>query len=160
MSPNVVRVITALGLRDALGKVAFQAENIAGRDWSTGRVLYRTPLKEEIRKAYGADYVHAHRADLHAVLLAAAGDARIELGRRCVGVRHAGASAAVRFEDGSETEADVVIGADGIHSGIRANLFGPEAPKFTGNMCWRTLVPADLVRDIVRPDVSVWQGPA
>jgi salicylate hydroxylase len=54
--------------------------------------------------------------------------------------------AAARFADGSEIEADVIVGADGIHSPVRASLFGPDAPRFTGKICYRSVVAAAAVR--------------
>ena len=40
-------------------------------------------------------------------------------------------------------EADIIVGADGIHSVVRESLFGAEAPRFTGCVCWRGMVPID-----------------
>ena len=54
----------------------------------------------------------------------------------------------------------LLIGADGIHSSIRAQLFGAAAPRFTGNVAWRGLVPAErLPRGLVDPVATVWMGP-
>ena len=53
--------------------------------------------------------------------------------------------AVARFEDGSEIEADVIIGADGIHSRVRAALFGPDDPRFTGKICYRSVIARDAV---------------
>ncbi len=160
MSPNAVRVVDGLGLGEGLREVAFHAESIVGRDGRSGRALYRTPLKAEIQRVYGADYLHVHRADLHRLLRGALDARCVSLGRRCESVTQCDRGAVVRFADGREEEGDLVIGADGIHSKVREVLFGPEAPIFTGNVCWRTLVPAERVTAAtVAPDVSIWQGP-
>ena len=50
---------------------------------------------------------------------------------------HGGGVAVARFADGTDAEADVIIGADGIHSAVRTTLFGPDAPRFTGKICYR-----------------------
>ena len=56
--------------------------------------------------------------------------------------------------------ADAVIGADGVHSAIRAALYGPESPPYTGNCCWRGVVPAkDVTPGAISPDMTVWFGP-
>jgi salicylate hydroxylase len=84
----------------------------------------------------------------------------IHLDAVCTGIAESAQSAVARFADGSEIEADVIIGADGIHSAVRTHLFGPQAPNFTGNLAWRALIPADrLPRDLVRPNATVWWGP-
>lgn len=57
----------------------------------------------------------------------------------------AGLAAVARFAESSEIEADVVVGADGIHSTVCDQLFGADQPRFTGCLCWRGLVPADRV---------------
>jgi salicylate hydroxylase len=68
--------------------------------------------------------------------------------------------ASARFTDRSEIEADVVVGADGIHSAVRASLFGPDAPRFTGKICWRFLVAADTVPGgLPSRDSVTWLGP-
>jgi len=51
------------------------------------------------------------------------------------------------FADGRSAEGDVVIGADGIHSAVRDSLFGQIAPRFTGCICWRGLVPREALAD-------------
>ena len=58
------------------------------RRWDDGRLLSATPLGDAIERSYGAPYLHAHRADLVAVLAAAVPAERVEVGRRCVGVEH------------------------------------------------------------------------
>jgi len=68
--------------------------------------------------------------------------------------------ASARFTDGTEIEADVIVGADGIHSAVRASLFGPDAPRFTGKICWRFLVPVDAVPGgLSTTDSTTWLGP-
>ncbi|MFG3690916.1 FAD-dependent monooxygenase [Micromonospora sp. NPDC047740] len=76
-----------------------------------------------------------HRNELHRVLhdRAHADGVVIEHGKRLVDVRETGSGITARFADGSTATADVLIGADGIRSAVRA-LIDPDAvgPKFTG----------------------------
>ena len=87
----------------------------------------------------------AHRADIHTMLRAAIGDAPLRLGAICISADTVNGMAVAHFADGSEIEADVVIGADGIRSAIRAQHFGADPPRFTEMMAWRCMVPMDCV---------------
>jgi salicylate hydroxylase len=160
VSPNALKVLRALGLEAGLKSVAFEPEAFVGRNWKSGRVLYRTPLKSQYTKIYGAGYYHVHRADLHDVLRRGLPPAALHLGSRCLGVTQRGSVAVAEFADGKSVEADVVIGADGIHSAVRASLFGPAQARFTGNMCWRGMVPIEaLPPGLVEPMATNWLGP-
>jgi salicylate hydroxylase len=84
----------------------------------------------------------------------------LHLGARCVAVETHDDVAVARFTDGSEIEADIVVGADGIHSAVKASLFGPDKPRFTGKICWRCLVPVDAVPGgLSSTDNGTWLGP-
>jgi salicylate hydroxylase len=112
------------------------------------------------RPQYGAGYFGAHRADLHAVLQRAVPASAIRLNAKCIGVTQSAERALILFADGSKAEADVVIGADGIRSAVRASLYGPDAPRFTGHIVWRGLVPTSaLPRRLIEPDMTAWFGP-
>jgi salicylate hydroxylase len=143
LAPNCTRILRGLGVLPAIERLAFAPASFDFRRWDDGRLLARTPLGAGIEARYGAPYLHAHRSDLVAVLADAVGAERVETGRRCVGVTYDGAGAEVRFADGGTAAADVVVGADGIHSVVREALFGPEQPHFTGHVAYRGLVPAE-----------------
>lgn len=160
MTPNAVKVIRALGLWERLRDVSFLPHSIVGRDWKTGAVNFRTPLRDECPRLYGAEFFHVHRADLHRILTRLITPERTRLGMSCIEVKQTGDSAVAKFNDGTEFEGDVVVGADGIHSVVRTSLFGEAAPRFTGNMCWRAVIPfPDGQPSFVSPDASFWLGP-
>jgi salicylate hydroxylase len=160
MTPNAVKVARALGLWEELRKFSFLPQCIVGRNWHTGRETFRTPLVDECPRLYGAEFFHIHRADLHRILLSMVRPDSLTLGAPCISVTQTRDSAAARFADGSEFEADLIVGADGIQSTVRNSLFGNEAPRFTGNMCWRTVIPFEKpALEMVSPDSSFWLGP-
>ncbi len=160
LSPNAMKVMRALGLEQEVLGVSFEPGNHVIRSWKSGRVLSSTQLKGALHAAYGAGYYGFHRADLHQVLQKAVPAERVRLGVKCSKVRADAQGATVVLEDGSEIASDVVVGADGVHSVVRAALLGEESPRFTGNVCWRGLVPAEAMpTGAISPDMTVWFGP-
>ena len=160
LSPNAMKVMRALGLEEQVLGVSFEPGNHVIRSWKSGRVLSSTQLKGALHAAYGAGYYGFHRADLHQVLQKAVPAERVRLGVKCSKVRADAHGATVVLEDGSEIASDVVVGADGVHSVVRAALLGEESPRFTGNVCWRGLVPAEAMpAGAISPDMTVWFGP-
>jgi salicylate hydroxylase len=160
LGPNAMKALRALDLEQPVREVGWESEYGLLRNWKTGRVISRSPGREFLKRQYGATGCTVHRADLLDVLAAAVPDSMVHLGNRCVGVTTTDTVASARFTDGSEIEADVVIGADGIHSAVRASLFGPDAPRFTGKICWRCLVPVDAVPGgLPSTDAVTWLGP-
>jgi salicylate hydroxylase len=159
MTPNAVKVIRAFGLYDRFLKVGFLPEAIVALNWRTGRQHFRTPLKGHFERIYGAPYVQVHRSDLLDVLSADLPEAITSFNKTCIGVDEVNGTPVARFADGEEFEADVIIGADGVRSTVRASLFGNDAPRYTGHMCFRALIPVGGPVDYVRPNNSIWMGP-
>jgi salicylate hydroxylase len=154
-----MKALRSLDLEAGVRAIAWESENQYLRNWKTGRVISKTPTKGFMLQRYGASGCSTHRADLLDVLGASLPKEIIHLGARCVAVENHGDTATARFNDGGEVEADVIIGADGIHSAVRASLFGPDAPRFTGKICWRCLVPIDAVPELRNADSCTWLGP-
>lgn len=159
VTPNAVKVLKALGLGPALAATGFLPEAMVGWNWQTGEALFRTPLKEVCPRVFGAEFYHAHRADLHAMLARDIDPAKVTYGAICTGLRHAGDRTVVSFADGQTYEADLVVGADGVRSAIRTALWGEEPASYTGYMCWRALVDVEQPLPFVAPASSFWMGP-
>src|SRR5262249_1207880 len=159
---NCARVLHDLGLEPALRRVAFLPEQTEMRDWRSGKMISTNPLGGAVVAAYGFPYYHVHRADLlHALVERARAEPLIELetGARVVAMAQTDDVVEVRVADRRE-RGTLLVGADGIHSTVRAHLFGVEAPRFTGNVAWRALVPAArMPPGLVHPVASVWMGP-
>lgn len=162
LSPNCARVLHHIGLADALGKVAFLPEGTQFRHWRSGRVISESSLGEEVVNNYGAPYYHIHRGDLISILAAAArahANITICTNARVDEFRQEGDEVLVCVGEHQHV-GDVLIGADGIRSMVRTQLWGRENPRFTGNIAWRALVPRDkLPEHFVRPMSTAWWGP-
>jgi salicylate hydroxylase len=106
-----------------------------------------------------------HRGKLLGVLHQAAverlGPARLHTACRLVGFAPRGDRVVASFEHANgerfEVAADALIGADGIHSTIRALLFGGDQPRFAGQICWRFVVDSDKLAAL--PEPLTWHGP-
>lgn len=136
LSPNAVKVLRALGQEAALGSLAFAPEAFTGWDWKSGKALYRTPIREVYEERYGAPYLHVHRADLHRTLAAQLPEGVLHLGARVESLHEHDQGVTVELAGGARFEAEVVVGADGIHSAVRRHLHGDANPRFTGHACW------------------------
>jgi salicylate hydroxylase len=139
VSPNAGRVLDHLGLGDAVRArgVLPGVQHVA--DLATGATIRTLDRGDGLEARYGAPYRHLHRADLQA-MLAGALAGRIRLGKRLEDVA---ADGTMRFADGEVRRADVVVGADGVRSVVRARLFGGGRAQFTGQVAWRGLVPVE-----------------
>jgi salicylate hydroxylase len=160
VSCNASRILRTLGRGEALARVTYYPQGRDYRAWDTGERLYYTPLGERAEAHFGAPYYTAHRADLLGVLLSGLGTEGFHLGARIERFDQDADSVTVALADGTKASGDVLIGADGIHSAVRAQMFGRELPRYTGNVAWRGLVPAERVAhlDVARV-TGVWMGP-
>jgi salicylate hydroxylase len=169
ISPNMVRPLARLGLADRIERFAVRLEAAwEFRRWEDGRVLSVQPMGEECERLYGAHCYVAHRADLLALMKEVLPVEALRLDQRCMGVWQDDEACAAEFASraGERTRvtADCVIGADGIHSTVKAAILpdaaGEEASRFSGLCAFRCLVPADKAPEMaLRPVQTLWLGP-
>src|SRR6185437_13958443 len=122
MAPNASRVLKRWGLLGKALEIGVRPKHLVFRDALTGEELTRQTLGGEFEERYGAPYVVIHRSDLHRILLEACQDAGVRLANDVVvekveTVNHRGVA---HTSSGDIYEADVVIGADGLKSTLRA----------------------------------------
>lgn len=163
LSPNGMKVLARLGLDARTEAIAFRPQALEMRLGTSGTQVFSIPMGEGARARYGAPYLHIHRADLMTLLgdaLATSAPGVVHLGRHFTGLQQDADRVTARFADGSTATGDVLIGADGIHSQVQTTLFGASPARFTGNVAWRLVVPADdRLRTLVPPSATIWVGP-
>src|SRR5690242_19375488 len=120
ISPNASRLLIRLGLKPALDKAGERPQAVHQRRWDDGRTLQRAPVGAEVETTFGAPYYHFHRGDLAELLGNAVPRERVHLGHRLVDFDDRGDKVIARFDNGARAEADVLVGADGIHSKVHA----------------------------------------
>jgi len=160
ISPNAARILQRLGLADALSPSSVSAAALEQRRWDDGRVLLKIPLGDLAERVFRAPHFHVHRADLLAVLAQALPADRLHLGHRLAGFALSGDRVDLQFEHGAKATADILVGADGIHSRVREALFGADAARFTGCVAYRGLVPVARVTELnLDATLQIWLGP-
>jgi salicylate hydroxylase len=160
LSANATRVLRTLGLGEPLARVGIYPEGRDYRAWDTGERVFWTPLGEQAEVHFGAPYYQVHRADLVGILVNALGDTGIHLNAHVQALEQDGHSVTMTLANGRTVTGDVLVGADGIHSTVRAQLFGREQPRYTGCVAWRGLVPAERLTHLDLGRVNgIWIGP-
>jgi salicylate hydroxylase len=163
VSPNGARVLYALGVGEAVAAISSTTRGKEMRLWNTGQAW---PVADSLAQAvetWSFPYFTVYRPDLLAALeqavRAAAPDA-IRLGRRVEAFEAEGTRVRLRFTNGGSAEGDALVGADGIHSAIRRQLWGEAPARFTGLAAWRGVIPMhSLPSHMHRPVASNWIGP-
>ncbi len=160
IGPNGRRALEALDVWDALEPAVVFPQSIRVRRARDGAVLGELPLGTTFANRFGTTYQVVHRADLLAALVEVAESSpRINLrtGSRVSCYRANDGGMTALLEDGGEQDADVLIGADGIRSRIRAQLLDDGPPVFAGHVLYRALVDIEAVpSDVDTTSVNLW----
>ena len=142
VQPNAMLALRRLGLDAAVAAEGAEIAEaaIVGAD---GRPLTAPIDTAALAAALGAPPIAIHRARLHRVLRGAAGSVRE--GAEVVGYDDAGDAVTVRLADGQRFVADLLVGADGLRSAVRAQLIGDGEPRYAGYTSWRGIAPAGSI---------------
>ena len=163
LSPNAVKGLRYLGIGERLEAIADEPPTQVTRHFESGDVLVHID-RGNTREQSGAPYLQMHRADLHdlmrAELAALAPDALV-LNRKLAAINaKRGGEQELGFAKGSNESAIVVVGADGLKSTVRSEVFSEPAPEFSGFVAWRGLVAGEsLGMDQSRPGSMVFVAP-
>jgi 2-polyprenyl-6-methoxyphenol hydroxylase-like FAD-dependent oxidoreductase len=161
--PNVFHVLDRIGVSDAVRQKADAPPAVLMIDALTGAEVTRVPTGPSFRDRFKHPYIIIHRIDLHLALLDACKRSdRIELVPDAMVARFEdrGDRVTATTEDGRTFEGAAIVGADGLRSRIRAQLFDDGDPHPIGFVAHRTIVPmADVIADVPRDVVVLWAGP-
>ena len=163
LSANAMHVLRQLGLEARILAVGVRPRAYVFRLHDTGEIIQTFALSDAHERAHGAPYVQLHRADLLDILVAKARALKpdlIRLAHAVTGFEERDTGVVLRFADGTSAHGDILIGADGIKSTIRAQAKGQVAPVYTGDAVWRVAVPtANLPPGLFDQVMSVFMGP-
>ena len=136
LASNAMKVLSQLGLSDRVAGQGIPLANGDIRTWK-GEVIVRGSAVPLVS-------VCVHRVDLLGVLVEAWGADHINVGYECTGFEHHNDAVGVRFSNGEDVEGDFLIGADGIQSVVRAQIHGPERPRYAGYTAWRAVATIEM----------------
>ncbi|UBF25852.1 FAD-dependent monooxygenase [Kovacikia minuta CCNUW1] len=160
--PNGLNVLNAIlpGLADSLIRVGSQAQRVNLRK-SNGDLIAQNQLP--LQEQYGQPMLNIRWSQLQETLASVLPPDLIHLNYRCVGFDQTDSGVEVQFENGETAQADVLIGADGIHSIVRQLLVGDGSPRYAGRLSWRAvlqyqhqLLPADEVTIMTSIDGKIF----
>ncbi len=145
LGPNATRILHDWGLAEALKRIGYVPDALRVRRFSDGRILAQTSFSN-LAQTYGSPYYTLKRADLHRMLLDAASAAGVS-----IRFGHAATALSPELKD-----ADLILGADGLHSAIRKSVDANRAPVFTGYEAWRAMQP--MPSETLLQGVTMWFG--
>ena len=160
VSPQAVKALQAIGVGDQVAAVGNTSPGIYTRNMQTGEFLELND-RHKAAARYGAPYYTFHRADLLDALASGLDHGAIHLDHRLTGIAERSDRIGLAFANGTEVEAEIVIGADGVRSVIRQALYGDDNPTYTGQMVWRALLNGgDVPVEVLEPTGHIqWVGP-
>jgi salicylate hydroxylase len=163
ISANAMHVLADLGVKEAIMKVGVRPGAYVFRLHDTGEELQRFSLAQEHLRIHGQPYNQIHRADLHEILAAKAEALKpgvVHLNHRASHFTENDSGVELHFADGNNVKGDLLIGADGLKSVVRAQIVGNMPATYTGDGAWRITVPVErLAKPHLEEVMSVFMGP-
>ena len=163
LAPNAFHVFHALGIADAILRVASLPDSLIVKDSLSGEEIIRLPIDAGFRERFGYPYALVHRADLHAALTEACRKSPLVTltpAQQLVAFEEDGNRVRVTMRDGTVHEGAALIAADGLRSTVRDRIVGDGKPRFSGHVAYRAVMPTTEVPDANRRNaMTIWAGP-
>ena len=138
LAANAIQGLARLGVVEDVVARGKQLEALVMFD-EKGKVISNFDTQPLSRK-YGISNFVIHRANLHEVLQNQLQANSLLLGKRCKSIVQQNGQVQVRFADGTQASADLLIAADGINSVVRRQLLPQSQPRYAGYTCWRAVI--------------------
>lgn len=163
LGPNAFHSFDYLGVGKGAREQAVYVEKLRFMDAMTGKEVNHVPLDENFRERFGNPYAVVHRADLHKELVKACEDhdlVELRVNSEVVGYDQDGSSVTANLASGDTVTGDLLVGADGLHSAVRAKLVADGAPRISGHSTYRSVIPVeDFPEEIRWNAATLWMGP-
>lgn len=162
IGPNAFRMFDRLGLADAIDRVAWYPGRLRMNDVRSGEPVAEMPVSATAKGIYGFPYGVIYRVDLHNVFLDACRalpNVALHTHAKVERVEHDAEGATAHLADGRTVRGQALIGADGLWSVVRDAIVGDGAPRVSGHVAYRAVLPVDRVpKHLYSPDVVLWGG--
>jgi salicylate hydroxylase len=163
LGPNAFHAFDYLGVGDEARAKAVFIDKLRLMDAVSGQEIVHIPLDEPFRARFRNPYAVVHRGDLHGVLLRAcraSGLVELRTGHAVEGYAQDGSRVRARVRGGETIEGDLLIGADGLRSAVRAQLVADGEPRVSGHTSFRSVIPTGQMPEDLRWNAAtLWAGP-
>jgi 2-polyprenyl-6-methoxyphenol hydroxylase-like FAD-dependent oxidoreductase len=152
--PNAMQVMKRLGVSDAVLErgTLLNSISVGGH---RGEKWYSLPTSKVIPK-FGFGTVAIHRARLQSLLYQALDKNKVHTAKRLKNFEQDNNEITLHFEDGTKASGNCLIGADGLRSIVRQQLFGNAPLRYSGQTCWRGIVKFRLPDDVKGDMMELW----
>ncbi|KAF7794420.1 hypothetical protein EIP86_005554 [Pleurotus ostreatoroseus] len=147
---NAVKILFELGLVQDIVQRSEEADKERPSGWfqflsgqEGHELIYDYPLRDK------EGSIAIHRAAFLDALVHYIDPQLVHFHKRCTEVVQSGSKVTIKFADGSDATADVVLGADGVKSAVRGAVLGKDANSvlsFSNTVCYRALIPTELAQ--------------
>ncbi len=162
IGPNAFRMFDRLGLTGQIDRVAYYPRELRMNDVRTGELVAEVPVSASAKGTYGFPYGVIYRVDLHNVFLDACralSNVTLHTHAKVERAEHDAEGATAHLADGRTVRGHALIGADGLWSAVRKEIVGDGAPRVSGHIAYRAVLPIDKVpKHLYSPDVVLWGG--
>ena len=155
LAPNALQVLDSLAVLEEVKESgnAIDRITIGKPDLSPLSDIYQDIFKEK----YGFTTVSIHRAALQKILFNKIPKEKIFLDKGFQSFKELNSGKIeISFHDNSITETDFLIGADGINSKVRNQLFSDSSRRYSGQTCWRGVVDLKLDKKYAHRGFELW----
>ena len=160
LASNATRVLQRLGLGDDLARLSTEPTALIHRDGRDGHLISVHPMDGWYRRAFGAPFFGLHLVALQQLLADAWGPVHLHLDCRVEALTERGESIRVRCATGETFDADLAVGADGVHSQVRRWVTAGAEPVYSRTSGFRGLVPVGQLPGLPDPGaLQFWIGP-
>jgi len=153
LANNAMQVFRKMGIQPQIEAAGNRVSsmNITDERFSTISALDLTRFEGK----YGVYNVAIHRGELQKILAEELGFESIKLSKRLLRIERS-EDFALHFDDTTTERCQFLVGADGINSVVRTELFTPSEIRDTGQACWRGICEMELPLDDRHGAIEAW----